>query len=144
MPIYFLGDGVDELVGIVKVGVAEELQQAVVTILLLAVVLCLVQPVGVDEEGAALDAFYLLTLILQSGPEADGGIGQHVEEVSVMLAAADDGCVVAGIAEVEVPCRQVQQPDEHGDEHGILVVGTRQLAVEQGAYLGGLLALSGQ
>ena len=51
MPLYFLGDGVDELVGIVKVGVAEELQQAVVAILLLTVVLCLVQPVGVDEEG---------------------------------------------------------------------------------------------
>ena len=96
------------------------------------------------KRGAALDGLNLLTLVLESWPEADGGIGQHVEEVSVMLAAADDGGVVAGIAEVEVPRRQVQQPDEHGDEHGILVVGTRQLAVEQGAYLGGLLALSGQ
>ena len=37
MCLYFLGDGIDELLGILKLGVTQELQQAVVAELLLTV-----------------------------------------------------------------------------------------------------------
>ena len=61
-------EGVDDLAGGVKAGGAEDVEQALVTELLLLWVLGLVQTIGVDEEGAALDGVDALALIFEFGP----------------------------------------------------------------------------
>ena len=97
-------------------------------------VLSLVQSVGIDEQGLALDGVYLLTDVLQLGPQADRGIGLDVDERAVLGIATQDGRVVASVAEPQVAALQVDQSDEHGDKHTLLVVGS-QFGIQSGGYL---------
>ena len=116
------GEGLDDLMGGVETGVAEDAEQAVVAKLLLLAVLGLVQAVGIDEEGMVLDVLDLLADILQIGPQADGGIGLHLEEVAMIGITAQDWGIMAGIAEGEVAGLQIEEAEEEGDEHAALVV----------------------
>jgi len=124
------------MTGTAEVCMTQDVEQTVVAILLLAVVLCLVQPVGIDEEWPPLDAVYLLPLILEFGPESDGGIGQHVEEVTIMFTATDDWGIVTGIAEVEiqaVPFAQLSQmqPGEPSEKIRERVIAARKIQEER-------------
>ena len=85
--LHFGGEGVDDLAGAFEVGVAQDAEQAVVAKLLLLRVLGFVEAVGIDEKGTALDGGYLLAFVFQTGPQADGGIGLHLKEVALMVAA---------------------------------------------------------
>ncbi len=137
-------EGVDDLAGGVKAGGAEDVEQALVTELLLLWVLGLVQTIGVDEEGTALDGVDALALVFESGPQANGGTGNHLQEIAVTLAATDDGGIMTGIAEVEVTGGEVDESEEERDEHTALVVVARECVVHAVAYLCGHHPLFGQ
>ena len=90
------------LLGGVEVGMPEDIQQPVIAKLVLLRIFGFVKSVGIDEEGTLPDALKFFTLIFESGPEADGGIGQYFEEITMMLTSADDGGIMSGIAIVKV------------------------------------------
>ena len=96
------GERFDHLPGTFEVSMSEDVKQTVVAKLLLGRVLGLVKTIGIDKQRAPLDAIYLLSLIVQFIPEADGRIGFHVKEVAMMFATADNRRVMAGIAEPEM------------------------------------------
>ena len=85
----------------------EDLQQPVVTQQLAVFVLSLIQSVGIDEQGPALDAADLSTLVGHSGHQSDRHVAIHLEEVATAVADIDDGRVVSGIAIVEMACTEV-------------------------------------
>jgi hypothetical protein len=77
---YFCIQDFHYLTGILEFGMAQDVEHTVIAQLLLTVVLCLVQSVAIDEERTPFDGCDLLADELQPGPEADGGIGLHLEE----------------------------------------------------------------
>ena len=104
----------DDLTGGIEMRIAQELQQAVVAELFLLRVLGFVESVGIDKQRTALDGVNLLTFVFQSGPQTDGRVGNHIEEFTVMFASANDGRIMAGIAEVEMTRREVNQSEPEG------------------------------
>ena len=104
-------------------GVTENVEQTLVAELGVVTVLGLVQSVGIEEQRAAFDGINLLTLVDQTGNDADGDVRANLEHLTVQLAAANDGRVVAGIAIAQAAADKVDQSDEQRDKHvrGILV-----------------------
>ena len=137
MLLDFGGHIADDVVGGVELHTADDIHEAVVAKLLLLGVLGLVQSVAVDKEGAVLDILHGLADKLQARPEADGGVGLHLHEL-----AAQYRRVVTGIAVVHATGLQVDESEEHGDEHAVLVA-LAKLVVQAGCYLGGHHALLG-
>ena len=71
---------IDDVTGTFKVHITQDVQQPIVTKLFLLAILGLVQTVGIDKKRLALDGVYLLTLELQSRPEANRCIGEHLDK----------------------------------------------------------------
>jgi len=107
----------DDLPGRAEGCGAQDAEQTVVAKLLLLLVLRFVKTVGVEKQRTALDIVNLLALVFDAREEADGGIRQHFEELTLTVTVTDNRRVVAGIAEIEVPRLQVHQPKEERDEH---------------------------
>ena len=113
------------LLGALEGGVGHDLEQALISELLLLAVLRLVETVGVDEEWLVGNICYLLAFVLQSWPHADGGVGQHIDELGT-----EYGRVMSCVAEVEVARLEVDESEEHRDEHHQLVVLARECVVD--------------
>ena len=94
----------------------QNVQQTLVRKLFLLTILSLVKSVGINEQWMVGDVVYLFTLELEVRPESDGAVWNHVDEVGTTLAYQHRG-IVAGIAEVKVAGVQVDESEEHGDEH---------------------------
>ena len=107
--------------------------------LLVSGIFGLVQSVRVDEQRPALDTLNFLSLEFHPGQYADGRVGEHLDEVS-----SQDGRVVTGVAEREMPCLQVEKADEHSDKHTAFVVLSRKCVVDVRANLRGGHPLLGQ
>ena len=129
---------INELTGTGEGGVGEYAEHTVVAKLFLLKVLGLVETVGIDEDGLALDVVVLLTDIFQIVPQADGGVRLYLHEL-----ACQNRRVVAGITVVHVTTLQVNESDEHGDKHAVLVANG-QLVVQAGGNIVGLETLLGQ
>ena len=110
------------LSGVFEVRLTQDVQEAVVTEELLLPVFRLVKAVGIDEERLSLDVLDFLALVRQARPEADRCIRHHLQEIAVVVAASDNGRIMAGIAEVEVSRLQVDKSQEERDEHAALVI----------------------
>ena len=80
-------------------------------------VLRLVDAVGIDEERLAVHVAHLFARKLNLGPEADRRIGFHLH-----ILAIEQRGIMSGIAELHVARLQVDQSDEHRDEHALVVV----------------------
>ena len=61
-----------------------------------------------------------------------------------MFVTANDGRIMAGIAEVEMPRCEVKQSEPEGDKHTVLVVVATECIVDAGADLCGHHALLGE
>ena len=68
------------------------------------------------------EVFYRFALILQLGPQSDGGVGQHVEERELTVGIANHGRVMSGITVFEQTALHVKPADEQGDKHALLIV----------------------
>ena len=99
MLLYLSGQCLYHLTGCVEMSIAQDIYQMVIAKLTVLAVLGFVQSVGIDKQRTALDAIYLLALELQTWHYADGEVGQHLQELAVMLATAYYRWVMAGIAE---------------------------------------------
>ena len=108
--------------------------------MLLAAVLRLVQSVGIDEQRTPLDVVRRLAHEVQLRPQAKGRVGLHLHEAG---GHAEDGGIMTRVAVVHASALQVDEPEEHGDEHTLLVV-LSQGGVHGGGYLRGLHVLTGQ
>ena len=131
--LYFRGEGLDDLLGGVEVGVAQDVENSLVAKLLLMRVLGFVQSVGVDEQCPALDGVDFFTLVFQVGTDADGHVGYHLQVVAVVFATAQNGRIMSGITEGEVARLEVDKSDEHGDKHGGGILVARECVVHAGA-----------
>ena len=99
MLLYLSGQCLYHLTGCVEMRIAQDVYQMVIAKLVVLTVLGFVQSIGIDEQRTTLDTVYLLALELQSWHYADGEVGQHLQELAVMLATTDYRWVMAGIAE---------------------------------------------
>lgn len=99
MLLYLSGQCLYHLTGCVEMSIAQDIYQMVIAKLTVLAVLGFVQSIGIDEQRTTLDTVYLLALELQSWHYADGEVGQHLQELAVMLATTDYRWVMAGIAE---------------------------------------------
>ena len=109
-------------------GALDNFKQLLFTKLNLFVVLSLIQSVGIYKQLSATDILNHLACKLQSFPKSYRRIGFHRYELA-LAAIGQNRWVVAGIAEVELTCWQMDHADEHSDKHAVVVV-LNQLRIE--------------
>ena len=134
--LFYIGlDGLNHILSRVELGITQEIEQTIVAELLLLEILSLIQSVGIDKQRTALDARNLLAFVFQAWEEAYRCIGNHLEEITIVIATSDYWRVVSGITEVQMASLQIQKSQEERYKHTALIVFTRESIVHAGTDL---------